>query len=40
MKMNYIVNNIHDNLSEIDKENKFNIKLLKVIMFLEKHKEN
>ena len=40
MEINYIVKNIYDSLSESDRENNFNIKLLKIIEILEQLKED
>lgn len=40
MKINYVINNVYDNLSESDKEKNFNIKLLKIIEILEQLKED
>lgn len=40
MAINYIINNVYDGLSESDKENNFNIKLLKIIAILEQLKED
>lgn len=40
MEINYIINNVYDDLSESDKEKNFNIKLLKIIPILEQLKED
>ena len=39
VKINYIVNNVYDDLSESVKEINFNIKLLRIITILEQIKE-
>ncbi|MDD2208517.1 MAG: hypothetical protein PHG03_04875 [Bacilli bacterium] len=40
MGIKYIINNVYDDLSESDKKNNFNIKLLKIIAILEYLKED
>ncbi|MDO5568860.1 MAG: hypothetical protein Q4G04_01950 [bacterium] len=40
MKIKYNINNVYSDLSEIDKENNFNIKLLRIIAILEQMKED